>query len=105
LVKPSGPGDLLFFIPFKETKISSIVTGLSPTSFFFRKETKQGKKKNISEIKTGDVTYTQNDDIIIQFVEFYTDLFTSDYLSGLAVHSTCSSLNCLYELVFVLFYP
>jgi hypothetical protein len=34
LVKPSGPGDLLFSIPFKETKISSIVTGLSQTSFY-----------------------------------------------------------------------
>jgi hypothetical protein len=27
-----------------------------PNKYFFRKETKQGKKKNISEIKTGDGT-------------------------------------------------
>ena len=49
-----------------------------PNKYFFRKEIKKGKKKNISEIKTGDVTYTQNDDIIKQFVDFYTDLFTDE---------------------------
>jgi hypothetical protein len=29
----------------------------------------------------------------------------SDYRLGLAVHSTCSCLNCSCEVVYVLFYP
>jgi hypothetical protein len=47
LVKPSGPGDLLFSIPFKETKISSIVTGLSQTSFSNSSKTGKSSKKKL----------------------------------------------------------
>jgi hypothetical protein len=33
---------------------------------------------NFSSLQSNDVTYTQNDDIIKQFVDFYTDLFTDE---------------------------
>jgi hypothetical protein len=46
--------------------------------YIFIKEIKKAKKKNVSEFKTGDVTYAQNDDIIKQFVDFYADLLTDE---------------------------
>ena len=59
---------------FKGSKIRSkaklLENSEKPCKYFFRKEAKKGKKKNITEIKTGECTYTKNEDIIKHLLIF-----------------------------------
>ena len=67
---------------FKGAQIRSKVRNLNnaenPSKYFFQKEVTKGKKKSVTEIRNGDVVYTKQCDIIKQFENFYTDLFTEE---------------------------
>ena len=65
---------------FKGSQIRSKVKVLNnsetPNTYFFQTETKESKKKCITEIRKDDVVYKDN--IIKQFIKFYDDLFKAE---------------------------
>ena len=67
---------------FKGSQIRSKVKLLDnsevPSKYFFKKEVKNGKKKIITEIRNNNVVYKNNDNIMNEFVKFYTDLFSNE---------------------------
>ena len=48
------------------------------SKYFCEKEVRNGKKKFIKEIKSGDCTYTRSYDIVKQFEYYYKDMFTAE---------------------------
>ena len=83
------------------------------SKYFFQTEVKKGKKKNIFEIRKDNVIYNKTCDIIKQFEDFYTDLFTEEnidedvmnyFLQDLPVlddidQSICEEPICIDEIV------
>ena len=73
---------LYYLDSFKGAQIRSKVKLLNnsevPSKYFFQKEVKKGKKKNVTEIRNNDILYTKSDDIINEFRNFYAHLFTEE---------------------------
>ena len=96
-------GQIKFFHlqTFKGSQIRSKVKDLNfseqPCKYFFEKEVRNGKKKNIVEIRNNNITYTKTDDIVEQFRDFYSKLFCNEDIDTDLMTDFLNDLPCLSD--------